>query len=62
MQSLQVVEVKGIRSLTSKQLAQCYETTTDIIKKNFSNNRDRFIEGKHYLSLAGDELRILRTR
>lgn len=36
MQLPVTVEIKGIRVLTSKQLAERYETKTDIIKMNFS--------------------------
>ena len=59
--NLQVVEAKGIRALTSKQLAECYGTTTDIIKKNFSRNRGRYIEGKHYICFSGDELKDFKN-
>lgn len=59
---IQLVEVKGIRVLTSKQLAEKYGTTTDIIRKNFSNNRERFIEGKHYISFSGDELKEFKNQ
>ena len=58
----QLVEVKGIRVLTSKQLAEEYGTTTDVIKKNFSNNRERFMEGKHYISFSGDELKEFKNQ
>lgn len=58
----QLVEVKGIRVLTSKQLAEKYGTTTDIIKKNFSRNRDRYVEGKHYISFTGDELKAFKDQ
>ena len=61
MQKLKVIEVKGIRVLTSKQIAESYETTTGTIKTNFSRNRDRFIEGKHYLSFSGDELKAFKN-
>lgn len=54
---LQIVEVKGMRTLTSKQLAECYGTTTDTIKKNFSRNREKYVEGKHYICFSGDELK-----
>ena len=57
LKNLQVVAVNGIRTLTSKQLAECYGTTTDIIKKNFSRNRERYVEGKHYVCFSGDELK-----
>lgn len=62
MQLPVTVEIKGIRVLTSKQLAECYETKTDIIKMNFSRNRSRFVDGKHYISLTGDELKEFKKR
>lgn len=62
MQLPQIIEVKGIRVLTSKQLAEKYETSTDIIKKNFSNNRKRYVDGKHYISLTGDELKVFKNQ
>lgn len=58
----QTVEVKEIRVLTSKQIAEEYGTTPGVIKKNFSNNRERFVEGKHYISLTGDELRAFKNQ
>lgn len=62
MQLPQTVELKGIRVLTSKQLAECYETKTDIIKMNFSRNRNRFVDGKHYISLTGDDLKEFKKQ
>lgn len=56
------VEVKGIRVLTSKQLAKEYGASTQKIKQNFSNNRNRFVEGKHYISFTGDELRRFKNQ
>ena len=44
------------RVLTTAQLADFYETSTDNIKKNFSKNRNRFIECKHYFKLEGNDL------
>ena len=34
-----------------------YETSEATIKMNFSRNRDKYVEGKHYVSLTGDELK-----
>lgn len=62
MQIPRKVEVKGIRVLTSKQLAEEYGATTQKIKQNFANNRNRFIEGKHYISFTGDELRKFKNQ
>lgn len=62
MQLPKIVEVKGIRVLTSKQLAEKYETTTNTIKVNFARNRERFIDGKHYISLTGDDLKAFKRQ
>lgn len=62
MQELQVVEVKGIRVLTSKQIAEAYQTTTDTVKMNFNANKRRFIEGKHYIALTGNDLRDFKKQ
>lgn len=43
--------------ITTKTLAQVYECDTNNIKKNFNINEDKFIEGKHYYELKGDELK-----
>lgn len=55
--NLTVLTNNGERVLTTKQLAECYGTEENNIVKNFSNNKDRFIEGKHYYLLVGEELR-----
>ncbi len=62
MQLPVTVEVKGIRVLTSKQLAEAYQTTTDTIKTNFNANRSRFVEEKHYIALTGDELKAFKKQ
>lgn len=60
MQLPVTVEVKGIRVLTTKQIANEYGAREIQISQNFTNNRGRFIEGKHYISLSGDELRTFK--
>lgn len=57
MQNLSVTEYEGIRVLTSKQLAQAYETTPDVIGYNYRYNKERYKEGKHYIMLEGQALR-----
>lgn len=57
MNELQVTEYKDIRVLTTQQIAEAYETNADIISRNFANNKIRYIEGKHFIRLVGDELR-----
>lgn len=61
MQLPQTIEVKGVRVLTTKQIAEAYETKEIQIHQNFKNNRARFVEGKHYISLSGDELKAFKN-
>lgn len=56
MKRLMVIENKGQRVLTTQQLASCYETTEKRISANFNSNKERYIEGKHYFYLEGDNL------
>lgn len=57
MNELQITEYKDIRVLTTQQIAEAYGTNSDIISRNFSNNKDRYKEGKHYICLKGKELK-----
>ena len=62
LQLPQIVETKGIRVLTTKQIAEEYEASVRKIKQNFTNNRKRFIDGKHYISLTGDDLKAFKNQ
>lgn len=62
MKDLIPVEYRAERVLTTEQLAQAYECGTDNIKRNFSNNKEHFEEGKHFFKLEGDELKDLRGK
>ena len=57
MTNLVPMEWKGQRIMTTKTLAECYGTEENNIKVNFKRNKDRFIEGKHYYKLKGQELK-----
>lgn len=46
--------------ITTKMLAEVYECEEKQIQQNFNNNPNRFIEGKHYYKLQGEELKSLR--
>lgn len=56
MQLPQTMEVKGFRVLTTRQLADAYGTTKDKIIYNFNYNKDKYILGKHYIEVMGEEL------
>ena len=62
VKSLVPVVFANQRVLLSKQLAQVYECSEDVIKKNFSNNREQYVEGVHYFVLAGAALEDLRRK
>lgn len=51
---------KGTPVLTTEMLAQAYEVEPHQIRQNFKNNRERFIEGKHFFSVSGQELKNFR--
>ena len=62
MQLPKIIEVKGIRVLTTRQLAELYGTSVERIKLNYRHNKDRYIAGKHIIPIDGDELRAFKTR
>ncbi|EDA0235416.1 ORF6N domain-containing protein [Salmonella enterica] len=59
---LQRIEYRGQRVVTTEQLAAGYGASVKNIQDNFLNNRRRFIEGKHFFRVEGDELRELKNR
>lgn len=61
MKTLQVLERENQRVMTTAVLAEEYETTTEIITKNFNRNKERYIIGKHYYCLEGEQLRDFRA-
>lgn len=57
MNQLQVIEHQNQRALTTAQLAESYETDERRISENYTRNRERYTEGKHYFSLEGEQKR-----
>jgi len=55
------LENQGKRVLTTSQLAESFGTTPDRISKNFSENKQRYIEGKHFNKIEGVELLHFRN-
>lgn len=62
MQKFDVVEVRGMRVLTTKQIAEAYGADVKTVQYNFRYNKDKYIEGKHYIEVKDAELRRLKTR
>ena len=57
MDELQITEYKNIRVLTTQQIAEAYGSDTRVISNNFNRNKERYIEGKHYICLEDGEKR-----
>lgn len=60
MQLPETVEVKGMKVLTTRQIAEAYGVSKDKIIYNFNYNKDRYVLGKHYIEVFGEELRRLK--
>ena len=60
MKDLIPVNFKGQVVITTKMLANVYGCDENSINQNFKRNKDKFIEGKHYYKVEGDELKKLR--
>lgn len=61
MQLPKITEYHGIRVLTSSQVAEMYGTDAKTISYNFSYNKKKYVEGKHYIKLEGNELRSFKA-
>jgi len=58
--SLPPITYKSQPVCTTEMLAQAYGCTVKNIQDNFSNNRERFSEGKHFVAVTNGELRDFR--
>lgn len=61
MKELQITEYSDMRVLTTQQIAEAYGTDAQVITNNFNRNKDRYVEGKHYICLTGEELKEFKT-
>lgn len=57
MNELVPIEMQNQRVLLTSQLAECYGTTERRISENFNRNLNRYIIGKHFYCLEGEEKR-----
>ncbi|NFI52715.1 ORF6N domain-containing protein [Clostridium sp. ZBS17] len=61
MNKLIPLEFKNQRIMTTKILAEEYGTEDIRIQQNYLRNKERFIEGKHFHKLEGEELKRFKT-
>lgn len=57
MNGIQVIELNNQRLLTTEQLAEFYKANENQIKVNFNRNKEKFVQGKHFHQLTGEELK-----
>lgn len=58
---LQIIEFNNQRILTTQQIAEAYETESQIITNNFTRNKERYQEGKHYFLLEKEALKAFKS-
>ncbi|MDC5112811.1 ORF6N domain-containing protein [Acinetobacter baumannii] len=56
-QEISVINYKAIPVVTTEMLADLYGTENIRIQQNHLRNLERFVEGKHFFKLVGEELR-----
>lgn len=52
----------GVPVVTSETLAMAYEVEPNQIRQNYKRNKTRFIEGKHFYTLSGNDLKEFKNR
>ncbi|HBA7889290.1 TPA: phage antirepressor Ant [Escherichia coli] len=60
VETLSPITHNQIPVITSELLAQLYGTEILNIQVNFTRNKERFVEGKHFFKAVGEELKNLR--
>lgn len=60
MNKLQIIVHSNRRVLTTAQIAESYGADEKRISENYSRNKERYTEGKHFVLLQGDELRMFK--
>jgi ORF6N domain. len=61
VESISPVTHNQLPVITTELLAHLYGTEALRLRNNFSRNKNRFIEGKHYFLVKGEELANLRV-
>lgn len=51
------IEFNNQRIMLTKTMADQFGATETMITQNFNNNKDRFVDGKHFIKLQGDNLK-----
>lgn len=60
VETLSPITHNQVPVITTELLAQLYDTEILNIQVNFTRNKERFVEGKHFFKASGEELKNLR--
>lgn len=60
-ENLPVIAHNSTPVITTELLAQLYATDINNIQKNYVRNKERFVEGKHFFKVTGEELKSFVT-
>jgi hypothetical protein len=52
-----LIQYKSVPVMTTEQMAGFYGTDPVNIRKNYTRNAERFIDGKHFFKISGQELK-----
>ena len=52
-----LIQYKAMPVMTTEQMAEFYGTDSVNIRKNYTRNAERFIDGKHFFKISGQELK-----
>lgn len=58
----ETIKYKGGKFLTTMQLADLFETNRKMIIQNYRRNSFRYEEGKHFILLNGDKLKLFKKK
>jgi hypothetical protein len=61
VETLSLVAHNQVPVVTTELLAQLYATDINNIQKNYVRNKERFVEGKHFFKVTGEELKSFVT-
>ena len=56
-----IINFKSIPVITTAMLADFYGTDINNIQQNYTRNKSRFVEGKHFFKIVGQELKDFVT-
>lgn len=58
---MQIITHNSVPVVTTEMLAELYGSGAKLIRQNHQRNEDRFVAGKHYFKLSGDNLKQFKN-